>query len=89
MNLSSCPKRKDEIIAQQASSAMLLMNMGDGSYYSLNEVGSRIWELCDGTHTVAQLVSTLAMEYDAPSQTLESDILELLDGLRNKKLIGE
>jgi hypothetical protein len=89
MNLDSCPKRKDAIIAQQASSAMLLLDMGDGSYYSLNEVGGRVWELCDGAHTVSQLVSTLAMEYDVPSQTLESDILELLDSLREKSLIAE
>jgi hypothetical protein len=89
MNLDSCPKRKDEVIAQQASSAMLLLDMGDGSYYSLNDVGGRVWELCDGTHTVSQLVSTLAMEYDVPSQTLESDILELLDSLREKSLIAE
>ena len=68
---------------------MLLLNMGDGTYYSLNEAGGRIWELCDGTHSVAEIAATLAIEYDAPAETLENDIIELLDGLRSKELIGD
>jgi len=88
-NVDTRPRRKDEIIAQQASSIVLLLNMDDGSYYSLNEVGGRVWDLCDGTRTVEQVVSTLALEYDVPAQTLELDILELLDGLRSKNLIEE
>lgn len=89
VNADYCPKRKGDVIAQQGANAMLLLNMGDGSYYSLNEVGGRIWELCDGTHTLVQLVSTLSVEYDVPPATLETDIAELLDGLRSKNLIGE
>jgi pyrroloquinoline quinone biosynthesis protein D len=88
-NVDTRPRRKDEIIAQQASNIVLLLNMDDGSYYSLNEVGGRVWDLCDGTRTVEQVVSALALEYDVPAQTLELDILELLDGLRSKNLIEE
>lgn len=89
VNSDHRPKRSQDVIAQQGSNAMLLLNMVDGSYYSLNEVGGRIWELCDGTRTVAELISTLAIEYDAPTQTLEVDILELLEGLRSKDLVGK
>jgi coenzyme PQQ biosynthesis protein PqqD len=63
--------------------------MDDGSYYALNEVGNRIWELCDGRHGVAQLVSMLAKEYDAPAEIIETDILEVLEDLRSKNLIVE
>ncbi|MHB8499319.1 MAG: PqqD family protein [Candidatus Acidiferrales bacterium] len=85
----SCPKRQEQIIVQKGSKDVLLFNMDDGSYYALNEVGNRIWELCDGTHGVAQLVSTLAKEYDAPAEIIETDILEVLDDLRSKNLIVE
>ena len=63
--------------------------MQDGNYYSLNEVGCRIWELCDGNHTVGQLVEALAAEYEAPAETIEKDIFELLEELRSGKLILE
>ena len=84
---NSCPKRQEQIIVQKGSQDVLLFNMDDGSYYALNEVGNRIWELCDGTLRVAQLVSVLAKEYDAPAKIIEMDIREVLDDLRSKKLI--
>jgi coenzyme PQQ biosynthesis protein PqqD len=89
MNLESHPQRKAQVIAQKASNDFLLFNMRDGNYYSLNEVGCKIWELCDGTRTVAQLIAALATEYDAPAEILTSDVLELLEELQNGKLILE
>jgi len=83
----SCPKRQEQIIVQKGSKDVLLFNMDDGSYYALNEVGNRIWELCDGTRGVAQLVDTLAKEYDAPAEIIETDIVEVLEDLRSKNLI--
>jgi Coenzyme PQQ synthesis protein D (PqqD) len=88
-NFDSSPRRKEQIIVQKGSSDLLLFNMDNGSYYALNEVGSRTWELCDGTHSVAQLVCILAKEYDASVEILETDILELLEDLQSKNLIVE
>jgi hypothetical protein len=89
LNLQSYPRRKEQVIAQKASSDFLLFNMDDGNYYSLNEVGCRIWELCDGSRSVVQLVEMLSAEYDVPREILVQDILELLEGLKNGKLIAE
>jgi len=85
--LGSYPRRQEQIVVQKGAKDVLLFNMDDGSYYALNEVGNRIWELCDGTHGVAQLVSLLAKEYDAPAEIIEMDILEVLEDLRSKNLI--
>lgn len=85
----SRPKRQAQIVVQKGAKDVLLFNMDDGSYYALNEVGHRIWELCDGTHGVAQLVSVLAKEYDAPAEIIETDIREVLEDLRSKSLIVE
>jgi len=87
INHESCPKRMDQVIAQKASNDWLLFNMNDGNYYSLNDVAGRIWQLCDGTRTVSQLVTAVAAEYDASTEILEKDIVELLEGLQNGKLI--
>lgn len=88
-NGTSCPRRQEQIIVQKGSKEVLLFNMDDGSYYALNEVGSRIWELCDGTHGVEQMVCTVAKEYGAPTEMVEMDVLELLDELRSKNLVVE
>src|ERR1700691_3010647 len=81
------PKRTSQVIAQRASDDWLLFNMEDGQYFSLNEIGGRVWELCDGTHNVPQLVQVLAAEYDAPAEVLEQDVIELLESFQSGKLI--
>lgn len=86
-NREACPKRGPQVIAQKASNDLLLFNMEDGSYYSLNEVGGMIWELCDGHHSVSQVVEALAAEYGASPEVLEKDVAELLEGLQSGKLI--
>ncbi|HXA76618.1 MAG TPA: PqqD family protein [Candidatus Acidoferrales bacterium] len=88
INRESCPKRREQVIAQKASTDFLLFNMDNGSYYSLNDIGGRIWELCDGNRSVSQLVAAIAAEYDAPTAVLEKDIVELLEGLEEGKLIA-
>src|SRR5437870_3241545 len=82
-----CPRRQEQIIVQKRSKDVLLFNMDDGSYYALNEVGNRIWDLCDGTHRVEQLVGMLAKEYNATAEMIETDVLELLEDLRRQNLI--
>jgi hypothetical protein len=84
-----CPRRQEQIIVQKGSQDVLLFNMEDGSYYALNEVGNRIWELCDGAHGMAEMVCVLAKEYDAPAEMIETDILEVLEDLRSRNLIVE
>jgi hypothetical protein len=87
INHESCPKRGNQVIVQRAANDLLLFNMEDGNYYSLNEIGGRIWELCDGNHSVSQVIAALAVEYDASEQVLEQDVLELLQDFRKGKLI--
>jgi hypothetical protein len=83
----SRPKRGDQVIAQKAANDLVLLNMADGNYYSLNEIGGKVWELCDGNRSVSQVIAALAGEYDIPDQVLEADILELLEDFRRGKLI--
>ena len=34
--------------------------MEDGQYFSLSEIGGKVWELCDGNHNISQIVAALA-----------------------------
>jgi hypothetical protein len=75
------------VIFQQVAGKQVLLNLADGQYYALDEVGSRIWSLCDGTRVVADVVAVLCEDYDAPPATIESDALELLADLLDAQLV--
>jgi Coenzyme PQQ synthesis protein D (PqqD) len=80
--------RAGSVLAQRNADALILLNPEDGQYFTLDEVGARVWELCDGTQRVADLIATIHAEYDAPLETIQADILELLDDLAREKLVA-
>jgi len=52
-------------------------------------VGSRIWELCDGTRSAAEIVSVICGEFDVAEDVATADAHEILDELQNEKLVIE
>jgi pyrroloquinoline quinone biosynthesis protein D len=89
MKIDSRPTRRSNVLTQETSDALVLLDPNGGAYFSLNEVGSRVWHLCDGTRTVADVVGVLADEFDAPSETIREDVLELLEELAAERLVSE
>ena len=87
--LHSRLRHKDGILKQEAEGVFVLLCLEGGQYYSLNEVGSRVWELCDGASPVSEIISTICEEFDAPAATIQADVLELLADLQNEKLVVE
>jgi hypothetical protein len=51
------------------------------SLYTLNEVGSRIWQLIDGKITVREIAELLLQEYDVSAAEVEKDVVELVQQL--------
>ena len=87
MNADAHPKRKNDILKQDADETVVLLNLKDGQYYALNEVGGRVWDLCDGSRRVQDIVTLLCSEYDAPRETLEADVREILEELTGADLL--
>lgn len=89
INRESVPLRAEGVLRQRASGTVILLHLDHGEYYSLNEVGGRVWDLCDGAHSVAEIVSLLCEEYEAPAEAIEADVIELLADLAHEKLVAE
>ncbi len=67
--------------------ALVLLNPQSGEYYTLDEVGSRVWQLLDGKRTIDELVAQIAREYDAPADVIEQDVRDLLKDLVDEELV--
>lgn len=74
---------------QQVEGDCVLLDIDSGEYYSLNEVGGRVWELCDGTRSVGAIAEALCTEYDVPQETTLADARELLASLADAGLVAE
>ena len=82
-------KRKSQVLAKKASEDMVLLDIDSGEYYALNSVGSRVWELCDGTRSVSEVISAIAIEFEAPLETVRTDVIDLLSELAEEHLVLE
>jgi pyrroloquinoline quinone biosynthesis protein D len=74
-------RRNEQVITQAAADAVFLFDLNRGEFYSLNDVGHRVWQLCDGSRSVDDLVYSICQEFEVPSETVEADVLELLADL--------
>ncbi len=88
MDLQTRPLRGTHVLSQGVPGKVVLLTPEDGNYFSINEVGARVWELCDGARSVAEIIATIADEYDAPVETIEVDVRELLEELASQHLVA-
>jgi coenzyme PQQ biosynthesis protein PqqD len=79
--------KSPRILVQRAEEATVLLSLDEGTYFSLNEVGGMIWDLCDGIRTVAQMIDTVAAEFDAPHERVAADVIALVDELASERLL--
>lgn len=85
MTLSPHP----DVICKPVSGGGILLHTRDEVYYGLDPVGLRIWELLKPEiRDVDELCAALAADYpDVSRDTLRTDVLELLENLKNSGLV--
>lgn len=67
--------------------ATVLLDAERGSYYTLNEVAGRTWDLLVAGEPLIEVLRSLEEEYDVPAETLRSDTAALLGRLLGADLI--
>jgi hypothetical protein len=81
--LSAC---KDQVSSEIGGEAVIL-NLQSGTYYGLDEVGKRIWDLIQTPRSVKEVQENLLAEYDVESDQCEKDLIALLQSLADENLI--
>lgn len=81
------PRRRDRVLVQRAADQWILLNVENGQYYALDEVSGRVWDLCDGSHSVSAMVAAICQEYDAPAGDVEEDVLAFLGEMAQEELL--
>lgn len=67
--------------------ATALLDMRTERYYTLGEVGSRIWALLVSGYSVGEIAQRLGEEFDASMTMIEADLYALLTRLEGAALI--
>ena len=77
---------KEQASADLCGEAAIL-NLKNGVYYGLDQVGARIWSLIQEPRTVLEVREMLVKEYDVDVDRCEHDLYALLRQLAENDLI--
>lgn len=81
-------KPAENVIARRVGEEMVLLDMTRGTYYGLDPIGARIWQLIADGASLAAIVEKLLEEYDVTRTQLESDVETLVGELEGRGLVG-
>ena len=75
----------------QVSSALgdeaVILELTQGVYYGLNEVGARIWALLKTPRAIEEIRDQVVDEYDVEPERAMADLLALLEDLVSRGLV--
>ena len=78
------PRRKDWM----GGVLGFLFSVPQAKPVQLDEVGSLVWNLCDGDHTVRDIVGALVDEYKLNRREVEVSLTEYLQTLAKRGMVG-
>jgi len=81
------PIREETVISRVVNGEAVLVIPQEGQVKVLNEVGSRIWALADGTRSVRQIAKVICEEYDVDEEQSENDVRVFFEQLLEKELV--
>jgi hypothetical protein len=77
----------EDVLTTQVDDEMVLLNLTNGKYFSLDDVGTRMWQLLTEHEDLKIVHQALLKEYKVDSLQLEQDLLELMDKLAANGLL--
>jgi hypothetical protein len=77
-----------EVLSSKIDDEAILMSFEADSYFGLNSVGSRIWEILSGeAKTIDELVSILIEEYEVGEKQCREEVERFIEDMVGRKLI--
>ena len=84
----SCVVASDRQLSTTLADEVIILGLDDSMYYGLSGAGTRIWELIQTPRTIAEIVDTIATEFDATRDRVTADLEVLLADLESRGLIA-
>jgi hypothetical protein len=88
MKLSDTVKIPTQVMARQVGDETVILDLASGTYFGLDPVGARIWQLIGEGKTLAEICATMLEEYEVGREHLETDILRLTGQLLERGLVA-
>ncbi len=87
MTLSRTATIPAHVLARELEGEIVILDLESGTYFGLDPVGARIWQLLAERRSLGDVCEAILKEFDASREEVETDVVRLTDDLAAKKLI--
>ena len=78
-----------QAIARQVGDETVILHLGSGTYFGLDAVGARVWQLMGEGKSLDEICDVVLDEYDVSREDLERDITSLIKDLLAQDLVSK
>ena len=83
------PKKRGDIINGDVGDEVVLYDSKNDNVHHMNLLGSVIWDLCDGNHTVKDITEEIVDVLKADPSQVEEDVTKMIEEFQGKGLLEE
>jgi hypothetical protein len=76
-----------DALIQEVEGEAVILDLAQGQYFGLDEVGTRIWQLLQEHGSARAVFDQMLAEFDVEPERLEADLEELLEALADSGLV--
>ena len=88
MNLSDKVTISTQVMARVVGDETVILDLANGTYYGLDPVGARIWQMMSEGQMLVQICEVMLSEYDVTRENIERDVAALGQTLLDKNLVS-
>jgi hypothetical protein len=77
----------DDVAAKVIDGEAIIMNLSNGLYFSMDEVGSALWEMVEAGCSLDEMARALNARYEVAADTARADVGRLAEQLVEEGLV--
>jgi hypothetical protein len=81
------PQKNPKVVSRVVGAEAVVVHFDNSQFYSLDLVGTFIWERCDGQHSIAEIAQQIVNEYEVSPEQAAKDCLEFIEDLHKQGLL--
>ena len=85
--MTSHPKRRDGIMSREVGDERMLYDAAGRAVHVLNGSAEWIWDHCDGTHTIEEIIAEAVELFGADEAEIRTDVDECLATFTERNLL--
>jgi len=87
LNVSPTTRVRPKATAKVIDGEAIIMNLSNGLYFSMDNVGADVWLLVERRHSASEMAETIAARYNVSSEVTLADVSTLLQELLHEDLV--